>query len=111
MFGNPDWFHGESNSVTPSPCCNRGWLYYFGWLSAIGAPATLLVGRGQFPEAAIWLFVSASAMLLDLRRLRRAIRHRESLTRMHFIGNEEETRQDSPRPNAEIRQPALRNTL
>lgn len=106
MFGNPDWFHRESNSVAPAPCCNRGWLYYLGWLAAVAVPTTLLVGSGLFPETAIWLFASNSAMLLDLRRLRKEIRRRETLSRMHYISNDEETGQDVRGGVHEIGRPA-----
>lgn len=85
MFGNANWFRSESRSVAPAPTAIKGWAYYGIWLSAIFIPTGLLLLRTQIPEALIWTGIATSVLLLDLRRLRKDIRQREAIGRMHFI--------------------------
>ncbi len=86
MFGKPSWFRENSRLAIPLPVVRAGWRYYGGWLAAILVPTLMLVWRGQvFPEAMIWIGVSAGAFLLEIRRLQNELRQRSALARMHHI--------------------------
>ena len=74
MFGNPEWFRVKSVGWGLRPVNRRGWLYSIGWAAAICLPFIALLGNRLGIEAIIWLGVSMSAFLWDVRQIVKQIK-------------------------------------
>jgi hypothetical protein len=88
MFGKPDWFHFDARSPLPHPQNREGRIWYGVWAAVLSLPVLLLLGRGQVPEAMVWLLCAGGAMYLEVRQLRADHRNGEALARLHYIGDD-----------------------
>ncbi len=75
----------------------RGWTFYLICLAGLLVPATILVLRGQFPEAGIWVLLGGAALWLELRSVRRELAERQAVSRLYVID-------DSTQPSVETPQ-------
>ena len=74
MFGKPQWFRPKTFGWGLVPVAWQGWIYAAGWMTAIGLPFLLLLGRHQALEALAWMGLSVGALTYDVWQILRAIR-------------------------------------
>src|SRR5207237_1611177 len=55
MFGKPQWFRAKTFGWGLVPVAWQGWIYTAGWVTAIGLPFLLLIGRHPALEAMAWM--------------------------------------------------------
>ena len=73
MFGKPEWFRPKRIGWGLVPICWRGWLYTALWMLVMILPFLILLGRGQVPEAVLWLAGTMTVLVWDIRTVLRAM--------------------------------------
>ena len=92
MFGKPEWFVPKKFGWGLTPVTWQGWVYAFGWATAIALPFNLLLfTRGWF-EATIWMIIMLVWIVADVRLILRAMKRQEEEKEVFRIMDEEETR-------------------
>jgi hypothetical protein len=88
MFGRPDWFRDKEVGWGLTPITWAGWAYTVAWIAAIAGPfGGLLLMRGALP-AIVWLGVSLTALVWDVRQIKSA-RRALVAANVYYIGDEE----------------------
>lgn len=73
MFGKPEWFGKKVWGWGLYPATREGWIYTGAVAGGIALPFNLLLLSRGWPEAMIWLFVSALAVVWDVKQIIEAI--------------------------------------
>ena len=77
MFGNPTWFRKKSRGWGLAPVTWPGWVYTGTWTAAVCLPFVALVASHRVIEAVIWVAVSMTALMWDVRQVIKGINRRE----------------------------------
>ena len=88
MFGNPDWFREKRIGWGVVPIAWQGWGYVGLWTLGMACPFAALLAFQLAPEAFIWLTVSMSALLLDVRQILKSKKRSLDASGVLFIGEE-----------------------
>ena len=90
MFGNPDWFREKQIGWGIVPIAWQGWRYVALWTLVMACPFAALLAFQLAPESLIWLALSMSALLLDVRQILKSKRRSlDNAGDVLYIGDEE----------------------